>query len=119
MYDRIRELCAQRGVSIQALEKSCDLSNGAISKWNTSIPRADALLRVARYFGVDPWYLLTGASKTGKPATDAGDGWKDAVRALPPDLLGLLSDFVLLAKEDPETARRYLAFAVQELQSRQ
>lgn len=54
-----------------------------------------------------------------KPATDAGDGWKDAVRALPPDLLGLLSDFVQLAKEDPETARRYLAFAVQELQSRQ
>lgn len=70
----------------------------------------------------DRWseYDMTDAwedEKTEKPVIEDDDGWKDVVRALPPDLLGLLSDFVQLAKESPETAKRYLAFAVQELRS--
>ena len=52
ILDRIRALCAERGVTIQKLEQTTGLSNGAISKWDTSVPRVTSLKAVADYFGV-------------------------------------------------------------------
>ena len=130
LVERIKALCQDRGITLNQLEKAVGLG-GTIARWVDHEPSIGKVRQVANFFGItvselieDKWpeYDLSDAwndAQKEKPATDAGDGWKDAVRALPPDLLGLLSDFVQLAKEDPETAKRYLAFAVQELQSRQ
>lgn len=129
LVERIKALCQARGITLNQLEKAIGLKS-TISRWVDHDPSIGKVRLVARYFGVtvsdliDDWSGIDmsdawTSSKTETPVTEAGDGWKDEVRALPPDLLALLGDFVALAKEDPETARRHLSFAVQELRSRQ
>lgn len=129
LVERIKALCQARGITLNQLEKAIGLKS-TISRWEDHDPSIGKVRLVAQYFGVtvsdliDDWGGIdmsdawTEAQKE-TPATIDGDGWKDTVRALPPDLLALLGDFVTLAKEDPETAARHLSFAVQELQSRQ
>ena len=60
MYDRIRELCNEAGITIQTLEVMAGLSNGSIGKWRTSMPRADVLARVATILNTTTEYLLNG-----------------------------------------------------------
>lgn len=38
IYDKIKEICKSKGISVTSLEKKANLSNGSISKWNVSIP---------------------------------------------------------------------------------
>ena len=52
VYENVRKLCEERGISIRTLELACGISNGTIGKWRESIPRTDVLMRVADYFGV-------------------------------------------------------------------
>ena len=48
IYDRIKAICKEQGISVTQLEKKSDLSNGAISKWNESSPTVDKLSAVAK-----------------------------------------------------------------------
>ena len=52
IYDKIRELCQERGTSVAAVEKEAKLSNGTIRKWNKSSPTVDNLQAVARVLKV-------------------------------------------------------------------
>lgn len=81
MYERIKELCALKGISIQALEKEASLSNGAISKWIISTPKADALYRVAVVLGTTSDYLLTGEIEK-SPAPKEGEARQDELTRL-------------------------------------
>lgn len=47
IYDKIKQICGARGISVASVEKEANLSNGAISKWNKSAPTADNLKAVA------------------------------------------------------------------------
>ena len=47
IYDKIKEICKEKGISVSSLEKKANLSNGAISKWNVSAPTVDNLKAVA------------------------------------------------------------------------
>lgn len=47
IFAKIKELCAERGISTNQLEKKANLSKGAISKWSTSSPTVDKLAAVA------------------------------------------------------------------------
>lgn len=47
IYDRIKEICEKKGISVGSVEKQAGLGNGAISKWNTSSPTIDKLKAVA------------------------------------------------------------------------
>lgn len=60
MYERIRKRCKDLGYNVQTVERMAGLSQGAINKWKTSVPRADALFSVARILEVSPEWLLTG-----------------------------------------------------------
>jgi transcriptional regulator with XRE-family HTH domain len=71
MYERIRELAKAKGLSIPALEEKAKISQGGISKWKTSTPKADALYRVAHVLDTTVEYLLKGINR---PATLANDG---------------------------------------------
>ena len=60
MYDKIRALAKEKGISIPDLEKKLGLGNGTISGWNTSSPSAEYLRRVANYFSVSMEFLMNG-----------------------------------------------------------
>lgn len=52
LYDKIREICREKGVSVASVEKKAGLSNGAISKWNNASPTVDNLNAVAKILKV-------------------------------------------------------------------
>lgn len=52
IYDKIKELCKEKGMSVNAVEKKAGLSHGAISKWNNSTPSAEKLNSVAKILKV-------------------------------------------------------------------
>lgn len=58
VYDIVKELAKSKRVSIAEVERKLDLSNGSLSKWNTSMPNSDPLAKVAEYFNVSTDYLL-------------------------------------------------------------
>jgi transcriptional regulator with XRE-family HTH domain len=52
IYDKIKELCKEKGMSVAAVERKAGLSSGAISKWNNSTPSAENLNSVAKILKV-------------------------------------------------------------------
>lgn len=58
MYEKIKELCKQNGVSFYALEKELKISSGSVCKWEKSTPRVETLQKLADYFGVPITYFL-------------------------------------------------------------
>lgn len=47
IYDKIKAICKEKGMSVRQLEMSAGLKNGAISKWNDSSPTIKSLKAVA------------------------------------------------------------------------
>ena len=62
VYERIKALCAERGLALRQLEKQAGLSNGNISAWKRVSPSRASLEKVAAFFSVPVDYLL-GASE--------------------------------------------------------
>lgn len=60
LIENIRALCAERGISISALEKGAGLGNGVISRWGESSPRLESVLAVASFLDVPVDRLLGG-----------------------------------------------------------
>lgn len=58
LVDKIRALAKQHDMSLPQLEIELGLGNGTISRWKTSSPNTDKLLRIAKYFHVSMDYLL-------------------------------------------------------------
>lgn len=56
--DIIRQLCADKGISLSQLESDLNYRNGSIAKSKNM--SADRIFQIARYFGVSMEYLLTG-----------------------------------------------------------
>lgn len=63
MYQKIKNLCEKKNISVYQLEKELRLSTGSVCKWKNSIPRADTLSKVANYFGVSTDFLLYKANE--------------------------------------------------------
>lgn len=57
-YLKIKELAAERKISLAQLERNLGFSSGIISNWRHSSPTADKLDKVATYFHVSTDYLL-------------------------------------------------------------
>ena len=58
IYDKIKEICKQKGVSPYSIEKKAGLGNGAITKWNDFSPTVKNLKAVADVLEVDISELL-------------------------------------------------------------
>ena len=58
VFDKIMELCEEKGISQRELGRMANISLGTISKWKTRIPRTDKLQDVADVLNVDVNYLL-------------------------------------------------------------
>lgn len=51
MFEKIKALCAAKGISIQKLERALGFGNGTISRWDINRPSVDKVKLVADYFG--------------------------------------------------------------------
>lgn len=58
MVEKIKKLCAERGISICALEKECGLANGTVARWDKVRPSVDRAAKVAAYFGISVETLI-------------------------------------------------------------
>lgn len=58
LFDKIRTLAEEKGVSIYRLEKEAELSKSSICKWNDNIPSVDKIQKVAKLLGVTVDSLL-------------------------------------------------------------
>ena len=52
IYEKVAKLCADRGISIRALELELKMGNGTIKGWEKTNPRVDLLKKVCDFFGV-------------------------------------------------------------------
>ena len=52
MYELIKRLCTENGMTIHALEKELGFSQGSISKMKKSVPRVDRVVKIAKFFDV-------------------------------------------------------------------
>lgn len=58
LFDKIKALAEEKGVSIYRLEKEAELSKSSICKWNDNIPSVDKIRKVAKLLGVTVDSLL-------------------------------------------------------------
>ena len=63
MYERIKELCKCRGITIQDLETTLGFGTRSIYNWSNHAPSVDKVQKVAEYFGVSTDFLIFGKSK--------------------------------------------------------
>lgn len=52
MYEKIKKLCEERGISVNGLESELDFPRGSIYKWEKSIPSVTKAKLVADYFKI-------------------------------------------------------------------
>lgn len=58
LYTAVKKVAGQNHKSIYQIEHDLKMSNGMISKWDRSMPRADSLQDVADYLGVTTQFLF-------------------------------------------------------------
>lgn len=58
MFERIKELCKEKGITVAQLEENLGWSR-SIYKWDTNTPSVTKVKAVADYFGVTVDYLLS------------------------------------------------------------
>lgn len=58
LYEKIKELAAQKHISIRQLEEKLKIANGTIRRWGKTNPSAGTIAKVADYFHVSVDYLL-------------------------------------------------------------
>lgn len=58
LYDRVKQLCSNEGITITELERTLKFGNGTIHNWNKSEPSVAKAMAVAQYFGVGAGTLL-------------------------------------------------------------
>ena len=68
MYEKIKDLCIEKGITITALERELGIAKGSLSKIDKHKPSANKIQKIADYFNVPIDYL------TGSNIVD-GDGY--------------------------------------------
>ncbi|MCL2861799.1 MAG: helix-turn-helix domain-containing protein [Firmicutes bacterium] len=58
LYDKIKEICKAKNITINQVSTALGLGNSVMSKWQHSTPKADTLVRVADYLDVTVNELL-------------------------------------------------------------
>lgn len=63
ILERIKKLCAEKGINLTKLEKEIGISQGAAYKWKNSSPSLEVLDKLSNYFNVSVDYIMTGMEK--------------------------------------------------------
>lgn len=59
-YERLKDLCKQKGVTVAQMESDNGITRGNANKWRRSMPNYKMLMKLSEYFGVSTDYILTG-----------------------------------------------------------
>lgn len=73
MYDRMRSLCNERGISVARLERAADIANGTIWKWQKQTPTIGTLDKVSKALGMGIVELMDYLNLTGRGERNAPD----------------------------------------------
>lgn len=65
LYDNVKRICEEKGLSVGSIEKALNFSNGSICKWNESEPGIRKVQKVADYLGVSIEKLLEDSDEKG------------------------------------------------------
>lgn len=57
-FDRLKQVCEKRGISINMLEEKIGLGKNTLYSWNKKTPSGTNLMKVADYLNVSTDYLL-------------------------------------------------------------
>ena len=60
IYDRIKLLCKNKGVTVTGTEAALGFARGSLGKIDKNKPSADKVNKLSNYLGVTTWYLLYG-----------------------------------------------------------
>ena len=52
VYDSVKKICDEKGMTISSVEKAAGIGNGTIAGWKNSSPRMDILIKVANVLEV-------------------------------------------------------------------
>lgn len=63
LRDRIKQLCKEKGISVNKLEMDLCFGKGYISKLDKSTPNSEKLQKIADYLEVTLDYLMNGTDK--------------------------------------------------------
>lgn len=58
MYEKIKEICKKKKVTISKLEEDLNFSQGSVCKWGNVSPSVDKVKKVADYLKIDINKLL-------------------------------------------------------------
>lgn len=63
-YDRLRELCKEKGTTLSAVLKELGLSTGSTGTWKKGqLPKGDILVKIAEYLNTSIDYIVLGEYK--------------------------------------------------------
>ena len=66
IYERIKSLCKEKGITITGMEKELGFAKGSLSKIDKSNPSQERVMKIAKYLGVTPDYIMTGKNAEGE-----------------------------------------------------
>lgn len=112
IYQRIKDLCKQKGLTVTGLEKELGFSRGSLIKIDKSTPSVDRLQKIADRLGVTPDFLMHGKEsemyyineETSKVAQAVFDNPNlkalfDAAQGVSPESLKLAAEMLRKMKE--------------------
>lgn len=67
LYEKIKELAAQKNISIRQLEEKLGFANATLRRWDQNKPSVDKIQAVAKFFNVSVDYLLGNEEKSDIP----------------------------------------------------
>ncbi len=104
MYERIKELCKNRGITLKELETAVGVGNRTIYRWDQNSPSIEKVCAVAEYFGVPVDYIVKGEkpSSSDRVLSYAEARLIDDFRKLDPSRQSLVSEYVSLLKGHEE-----------------
>lgn len=104
IYDRIRQLCNDHGVTVTGLEKTLGFARGSLCKIDRNKPSTEKAQKIADFFGVSVTYLMTGE----QPVHHLNDETAELARELfeNRELLGLMQSARKLTPEALRSATK-------------
>ena len=66
LYDKVKQICREKGISVMKLEEGLGFPRSSICKWNENEPGIGKVQKVAGYLGVTVDELLAGAEAAGE-----------------------------------------------------
>lgn len=108
-YEKIKELCKEKGISITGLERELGFSRGSLCKIDKNEPSMERLEKLASYFGI-PVAYFSEVQKMGQDLEYYDPTTLEMAQALydNPDLRALMEAAMTLNKDSIPTLTKLL-----------